>query len=131
MNFFSVREYIMNKARLAEGPIFVISACFLALMAAVMYRVTRERLSKLKQLQMIAGLPLASYWFGNYLFDMVTLELMAGATLTLAIMFDPIWRASLIPVVLWPIVSVPFLYGFSFFFEFPSSTQYFVMTAAS
>lgn len=66
---------------------------------------------------MIAGLPLASYWFGNYLFDVLTLEMMAGATLTLAIMFDPIWRASLILVVLWPIVSVPFLYGFNFFFD--------------
>jgi hypothetical protein len=128
LNFFTVREYIMNKARLAEGPIFVFSACFVVMMAAILYRVTKERLTKLKQLQMIAGLPLASYWFGNYLFDVLTLELMAGATLTLAIMFDPIWRASLVPIVLWPIVSVPFLYGFNFFFDGACQTQYFLIT---
>ena len=120
----------MNKSKLAEGPIFAFSACYIVLMAAILHRVTKERISNLKLLQMIAGLPIASYWFGNYLFDVLTLVQMASTTITLSIMLDT-WKATLISQALWPIVTVPFLYGFNFFFDSACSTQYFLMTALS
>ena len=76
---------------------------------------------------MIAGLPIASYWFGNYLFDVLILIMIAATTITLSIMLDT-WKASLIAQALWPIVTVPFCYGFNFFFDSTCSTQYFLMT---
>jgi len=111
----------MNKSKIAEGPIFAFSACYIVLMAAILHRVTKDRLSKLKQLQMIAGLPIASYWFGNYLFDVLILIIIAATTITLSIMLDT-WKASLIAQALWPIVTVPFCYGCNFLFDSTCST---------
>ena len=113
--YVTVREYVMCWAKLAEGPIFAISVCFAVLATFVLHHITVERTSKLKLLQMVSGLQLGSYWFGNWLFDTCSMQLLVAATIALFVVFDPTWRVSIAVVFLYPIATVPVIYLGSFF----------------
>jgi len=114
---------------MAEGPILVISCSFAIMVAFLLHRVTTERLTKSKLLQLVSGLPLAQYWTGNYLFDVLFLHFIVGSTQTLCVAFDPIWRVSLFVFAIWPFVTVPFIYGCGFFFKNACATQFLTITA--
>jgi hypothetical protein len=128
-DFAVVRQFIMAKDTLAQGPIFVMSASFAVMLAFILHANTRERLSKSKLLQLCSGLQLKQYWIGNYFFDVLCLHVLSGSTQTLFVFFDPIWRVSLFSLAVWPFVTVPCLYGCGFFFSQPNSTQFLTITA--
>ena len=113
----------MAKAALAEGPIFVLSASYAVMTAMLLHTIHAEVLSEMKTLQLVHGLRLSSYWFGNYIFDVVFLQLLVGTTQTIFSIFDPIWRVSLFVFAIWPFMTVPVIYGFSFFFKKIDGTQ--------
>jgi hypothetical protein len=138
MDYWTFRSYIMNLARMAEGPIYAFAASYAIGACYVLYMITEERINKQKSLQMISGLKLASYWIGNYIFDVLILEILVAATIGCFIVFDPIWKASLAVFALWPFSIVMVVYSFSFFFKntgsvlaFTFTTQLFVMMCCS
>jgi len=102
-------------AKIAEGPIFGISVSFAVLAMFVLHHATGERTSKRKLLQMVSGLKLGAFWFGNWLFDACSMLLLVGVTIACYVVFDPIWRVSISVVIIFPIVTVPVIYAYSFF----------------
>ena len=66
---------------------------------------------------MLTGLQLASYWIGNFLFDVLRLQMLVIVTIACFIGFYPFISASIPVFIIWPLAIVPFIYGFAFFFE--------------
>lgn len=63
----------MNFFKLAEGPVFVFSGAFAISVSYILNTVIEERLNKKKSLQMVSGLKFASFYIGNFIFDVLSL----------------------------------------------------------
>ena len=128
MDYWTFRSYLMNLSRMAEGPIYAFAASYAIAASYVLYMITEERINKQKSLQMVSGLKIASYWIGNYIFDVLILEILVTATILCFVVFDPMWKASLAVFTLWPFTIVMVVYSFSFFFKNIGSTMSFTVT---
>lgn len=94
--------------------------------AIVSYLVV-ERISGLKHLQVISGMNLKAYWVGNFIFDLIKMELTIVVTISLFFGFEMGLNSAWATYVALPFGIIPFSYVMSYWFTVDSAAQTFTM----
>lgn len=94
--------------------------------AIVSYLVV-ERISGLKHLQVISGMNLKAYWVGNFIFDLIKMELTIVVTISLFFGFEMGFNSAWATYVALPFGIIPFSYVMSYWFTVDSAAQTFTM----
>lgn len=75
-----------------------------------------ERQNGLKHLQIISGMQLKAYWFGNFLFDLFKLSMVVLMTIILFFAFEMEYNSAWLVVLVSPFGLIPFSYMTTFVF---------------
>ena len=103
--------------------VFFISIAFTLIPANFITIIIKERETNTKHLQIISGISLLSYWFNNYLFELLKYYFIGGIGLLLIYLFDFYKKYLYILYLLYGPSMVSFTYLFSFIFSSESSGQ--------
>ena len=110
------------------GTVTFVTACAYSMMlAAVIGQMADERLTRLKHMQVISGVKLSAYWAGNFLVDLIKMEMASLATIILFFLLQPSYREVMVSYILFPFAAIPMTYVFSFAFESVASAQTFTI----
>ena len=100
---------------------FIIGIGFALIPASIISFIVSEREKNLKNMQIVSGMNLASYWVSNYIFDILKSEIpmiiAIGLTYAYSLNYDDVW----VLFLLFPIGVIPFTYATSFVFDSESN----------
>ena len=112
-----------HQARNNTTLVFFISIAFTLIPANFITIIIKERETNSKHLQIISGISLLSYWFNNYLFELIKYYFIGGFNLFLIWAFGFYKNYLYILYLLYGPSMVSFTYLFSFVFSSESSGQ--------
>ena len=112
-----------NKSRNNTTLVFFISIAFTLIPANFVTIIIKERETNTKHLQIISGVSLLSYWFNNFLFELVKYYFIGGFGLLLIYLFGFYKKYLSILYLLYGPSMIAFTYIFSFIFSTESSGQ--------
>ena len=114
-NGFEERNYVTL--------VFFVSIAFTLIPANFITIIIKERETNTKHLQIISGISLLSYWFNNYLFELLKYYFIGGISLLLIYFFGFYKKYLYILYLLYGPSMISFTYLFSFIFSSESSGQ--------
>jgi ATP-binding cassette subfamily A (ABC1) protein 3 len=97
--------------------LFFISLAFSLIPANFITLIIKERENNSKHLQIISGISLFSYWFNNYIFELLKYYVIGGICIFLIFYYDYYKRYLAILYLLYGPAMVSFTYLFSFIFK--------------
>ena len=112
-----------HQARNNVTLVFFISIAFTLIPANFITIIIKERETNTKHLQIISGISLLSYWFNNYLFELIKYYVIGGFSLLMIWAFGFYKNYLYLLYILYGPSMVSFTYLFSFIFHAESSGQ--------
>lgn len=103
--------------------VFFVAVAFALIPANFITIIIKEREKNTKHLQIISGISLISYWFSNFIFELVKYYFTGGINLILIYLFDFFPKYLYALYLLYGPAMVSFTYLFSFMFDNESSAQ--------
>ena len=97
--------------------LFFISLSFSLIPANFITLIIKERENNSKHLQIISGISLFSYWFNNYIFELLKYYIIGGICILLIYFYDYYKRYLVFLYLLYGPAMVSFTYLFSFIFK--------------
>jgi ATP-binding cassette subfamily A (ABC1) protein 3 len=85
--------------------------------------IIKEREQNTKHLQIISGLSLFSYWFSNYIFEIIKCYLTLSLSIALMALFGQLPEGFILLCFLYGFALVPFIYAKSFIFKEESAQK--------
>ena len=103
--------------------VFFVAVAFALIPANFITLIIKEREKNTKHLQIISGISLISYWFSNFIFELVKYYFTGGINLIIIYLFDFFPSYFYVLYLLYGPSMVSFTYLFSFIFSNESSAQ--------
>jgi len=101
--------------------VFMSAIAYSMIITAIVSYLVVERISGLKHLQVISGMNLKAYWVGNFIFDLIKMELTILVTLALFFGYKMGLTAAWVTYLVLPLGIIPFSYVMSFWFTVDSA----------
>ena len=102
----------------------IFSLAFAFKFASIVSFIIRERVDSSKHQQIVSGMNIASYWFGNYSFDFFLYMLVAAITIGIAVgldinalIEDGALDATALLFIFYGLANIPFTYILSYLFK--------------
>jgi len=120
-------DYILDTAD-AGTMIFITAIAYPLMFTAIVSYLVVENTTQLKHAQLVAGMRLSAFWIGNFIFDLIKMELTILVTIGLFYLFGIGFTFAVMAVFLaLPFGIIPFTYFTSFLFTVDSAAQTFTM----
>jgi hypothetical protein len=103
-----ITPYPQSELDNAFGVTLVTTLVFAYLLTIMAGNITEERTTGMKQLQILSGLPLSSYWISNFTIDLIKLQIPT-IILSLSLNHHPTF-------LLFPLTAIPATYVLTFAF---------------
>lgn len=116
-----------SSTRNSSNLVFFISIAFALIPANFITTIIKERELNTKHLQIISGISSASYWFSNFIFELIKYYFTGGLCILLIWGFDSYADYLYLLYILYGFAMVSFTYLLSFLFKLESSAQNFVI----
>jgi ATP-binding cassette subfamily A (ABC1) protein 3 len=107
--------------------VFFISISFSLIPANFITIIIKERENNSKHLQIISGISLFSYWFNNYLFELIKYYVVGGICILILYIYNYYKKYLLILYLEYGPAMVSFTYLFNFIFNSEDKAQTFVL----
>ena len=123
----TLKEQNDSEERNNATLVFFVAVAFALIPANFVTLIIKEREINTKHLQVISGISLASYWFSNYIFELLKYYVIGGINILLIWAFDFYQDYLWLLYLLYGPSMVSFTYLFSFIFTKESTAQTIVL----
>lgn len=123
----TLKSSSQGKTRNSSNLVFFISIAFALIPANFITIIIKERELNTKHLQIISGISTASYWFSNFIFELIKYYFTGGLCILLIWGFDSYADYLVVFYILYGFSMVSFTYLLSFLFKMESTAQNFVI----
>ena len=123
----TLKEQNDSEERNNATLVFFVAVAFALIPANFVTLIIKEREINTKHLQVISGISLASYWFSNYIFELLKYYVIGGINILLIWAFDFYQDYLWLLYILYGPSMVSFTYLFSFIFTKESTAQTLVL----
>lgn len=97
--------------------IFMTAIAYSMLVTSIVGLAVSERVDGHKHMQLISGLKMSAYWVGNFLVDLIKMEVVVLATCTTFWVCEMDYSTAWITFTVFPLAIIPSTYVLSFLFE--------------